>query len=76
VTEAIDKYEFGEAAQQLYKFVWADFCDWYIELSKRRMSDRGEADDGDRARCGPEADAPLHAVRDEEIWQKLAASSR
>ncbi len=36
VTDALDRYEFGEAAQLLYKFVWNDFCDWYIELSKRR----------------------------------------
>jgi valyl-tRNA synthetase len=36
VSEALDRYEFGEAAELLYKFVWDDFCDWYIELSKRR----------------------------------------
>ena len=29
-----DKYEFGLALAYLYDFVWSDFCDWYIELSK------------------------------------------
>jgi valyl-tRNA synthetase len=36
VDAALDAYEFGEAAELLYKFVWDDFCDWTIELSKRR----------------------------------------
>lgn len=29
-----DKYEFGEVAKQLYKFVWDDFASWYVELTK------------------------------------------
>lgn len=36
-TEALDRYEFGEAARLLYHFVWDEFCDYYIELSKRRI---------------------------------------
>ncbi|MDI6603855.1 MAG: valine--tRNA ligase [Thermoanaerobacteraceae bacterium] len=34
VTENLDKYELGIAAGKLYDFVWSEFCDWYIELSK------------------------------------------
>ncbi|MGK0550948.1 valine--tRNA ligase [Enterococcus faecalis] len=34
VTEFFDKFEFGEAGRQLYNFIWDDFCDWYIEMSK------------------------------------------
>ncbi len=30
----IDKYELGTALSTLYDFVWSDFCDWYIELTK------------------------------------------
>ena len=30
----IEKYEFGLALAKLYDFVWSDFCDWYIELTK------------------------------------------
>ncbi len=34
VNRNLDKYEIGLAASKLYDFVWSDFCDWYIELSK------------------------------------------
>lgn len=34
VTELFDRFEFAEANRQLYNFIWDDFCDWYIEMSK------------------------------------------
>ena len=34
VKTAILSYNFNEAAQVLYQFVWHEFCDWYLELSK------------------------------------------
>ena len=34
VTENIEKYELGIALQKVYDFLWSEFCDWYIELSK------------------------------------------
>jgi len=34
VTGFMDKYEIGLAAAEIYDFVWSEFCDWYIELSK------------------------------------------
>ncbi len=34
VTLALNKYELGIACQTLYDFMWSDFCDWYIELTK------------------------------------------
>lgn len=34
VTEQFDKFEFGEAGRALYNFIWDDYCDWYIEMSK------------------------------------------
>ncbi|WP_306419297.1 valine--tRNA ligase [Levilactobacillus bambusae] len=34
VTDQFDKFEFGEAGRCLYNFIWNDFCDWYIEMSK------------------------------------------
>ena len=34
VTVNMEKYEMGVALSILYDFVWTDFCDWYIELTK------------------------------------------
>lgn len=38
VTREFDKYNFGEAGRALYEFIWNDFCDWYIEMSKEALS--------------------------------------
>ena len=34
VTNNMDKYEFALVGNELYSFIWDDFCSWYIELSK------------------------------------------
>ncbi|MBN2894743.1 MAG: valine--tRNA ligase [Campylobacterales bacterium] len=34
VREAIESYRFNDAATLLYRFLWSEFCDWGIELSK------------------------------------------
>ena len=34
VSKSMEKYEFHNAYANLYKFIWEDFCDWYIELAK------------------------------------------
>ena len=36
VTENMDKFELGIAVQKVYDFIWDEFCDWYIEISKTR----------------------------------------
>lgn len=36
-TEAIDEYEINNAVKIIYSYVWNDFCDWYVELSKFRL---------------------------------------
>ena len=38
VTDLFEKFEFGEAGRQLYKFIWDDYCDWYIEMSKEVLT--------------------------------------
>lgn len=43
VTELFDKFEFGEAGRLLYRFIWDDFCDWYIEMSKETLAGDDEA---------------------------------
>jgi valyl-tRNA synthetase len=39
VTGLMDNFQFGEAEQQIYDFVWSKFCDWYIEIAKIRLRD-------------------------------------
>jgi valyl-tRNA synthetase len=34
VTKSLDEYKFNEAASALYRFVWHEFCDWYLEIIK------------------------------------------
>lgn len=43
VTELFEKFEFGEAGRLLYRFIWDDFCDWYIEMSKETLAGNDEA---------------------------------
>ncbi len=40
VTENMDKYELGIAVQKVYDFIWDEFCDWYIEMTKTRIYNR------------------------------------
>ncbi len=44
ISAALDTYRFNDAAMELYRFVWNDFCDWYLELAKPRLS--GDESDG------------------------------
>ena len=37
VIKSMDKYDFHNVGNELYKFIWEDFCDSYIELSKANM---------------------------------------
>ena len=42
VTRAFEVYDIDVAARTLYDFIWTKFCDWYIELSKIRMTSENE----------------------------------
>ncbi|MDF1613187.1 valine--tRNA ligase [Stygiobacter electus] len=37
VNDALDKFEVNAASKIIYSYIWNDFCDWYIELSKTRL---------------------------------------
>ncbi len=37
VSQNLDKFELGEAADAIYEFAWNSFCDWYIETAKARL---------------------------------------
>lgn len=34
IATATEEYKFNEIAQMLYKFIWSEFCDWYLEMIK------------------------------------------
>ncbi len=78
VTQAIDQFEFGEAARSVYDFFWDDFCDWYIELAKVRLngSEPG-AKAATRATLTEVAEIALVLLHpfmpfvSEELWQAL-----
>lgn len=80
-TELLEKYELGEAARNVYDFLWGDFCDWYIEFSKLGLYGEVEA-------ARERSKAVLYYVLErtlrllhpfmpfisEEIWQHLTRS--
>ncbi|TDM03552.1 valine--tRNA ligase [Macrococcus hajekii] len=78
VTRLADKYEFGEVGRSLYNFIWDDFCDWYIEMSKIPMnSDDEEAKQMTRSILAYTLDQimrmmhPFMPFVTEAIWQNL-----
>jgi valyl-tRNA synthetase len=83
VTESLDEYRFNDAAAVIYRFIWHEFCDWYLELSKPALY--GKADSPQRQ----VAQRTLHDVFKatlkllhpfmpfitEELWQKMIESA-
>jgi len=79
VTANLERYELGEAGRMIYEFLWSEFCDWYIELTKARLYDK------ENVRAKNTALYVLRTVLErtmrllhpfmpfltEEIWQKL-----
>ncbi|MEG0627650.1 MAG: valine--tRNA ligase [Enterococcus sp.] len=78
VTSLFDQFEFGEAGRQLYNFMWDDFCDWYIEMSKEILYGEDEAakktNKSILVHVLDQALRLLHPIMPfvtEEIWAKL-----
>ena len=78
VTELFDRFEFGEAGRVLYNFIWDDFCDWYIEMSKEVLyGDNEEQKQLTRSILVYVLDQilrllhPIMPFVTEEIWQAL-----
>jgi len=41
INAALEEYRFNDAANSIYHFIWHEFCDWYIEMSKTEISNPG-----------------------------------
>jgi valyl-tRNA synthetase len=81
VSRHIEAYRFDLASKELYEFIWNDYCDWYIELSKPVLySDGANADQkrGARHTLLKVLEAMLRLLHPimpfitEELWQKVS----
>ena len=77
ITESLDAFRFNDAAHIIYDFIWHDFCDWYLEIIKPRVS-RGGAEKAfvlkNAARILAGSMQLLHPIMPfitEEVWQIL-----
>ncbi len=78
VTDLFERFEFGEANRHLYHFIWDDFCDWYIEMSKEILfNEDEEAKQTTRSVLAYVLDQTLRLLHPvmpfvtEEIWENM-----
>ena len=81
VAEAIEQYRFDIASQALYEFIWNEYCDWYLELSKPVLWDDNASaalKKGTRRTLIHVLETTLRLLHPfmpfitEEIWQRVA----
>lgn len=81
VCDAIENYRFDLASQALYEFIWNEYCDWYLELSKPVLWDDSASTEQKRATRKTLILVLEKALRlvhpfmpfiSEEIWQRVA----
>lgn len=80
VTEAIEGYRFNDAAGSLYRFVWNQFCDWYLELLKPVFMGEDEAAKKEAQACAAyvleqiyKLLHPFMPFMTEELWAHTAS---
>ena len=78
VGECLDRFDFAHAALELYRFVYSELCDWYLEIVKPRLYDGPARGDDSAARnllhvLGRTLAVahPLMPFVSEEIWSYL-----
>ena len=77
VNEALEAFRFNDAALTVYKFIWNEYCDWYIELTKSKLFKPGEGRAVAQNVLIHVLDSALKLLHPfmpfitEEIWQKL-----
>ena len=78
---AMESYRFDLASQQLYEFIWNEYCDWYVELSKPTLWDEEKNPENARAtrfvlifilEKTLRLLHPFMPFITEEVWQKIA----
>lgn len=78
---SIEQYRFDHAAQTLYDFVWNEYCDWYLELSKPVLWDDPSSNELRQGTLRTLLEVletilrlmhPLMPFITEEIWQNVA----
>ncbi|GAB4421001.1 MAG: valine--tRNA ligase [Thermodesulfovibrionales bacterium] len=80
VNNALEGYRFNDAANSIYQFIWHEFCDWYIEMSKHALYSKEEDRAGTIASLLYVLDKSLRLLHPfmpfvtEEIWQGMKSS--
>ena len=78
---AMESYRFDLASQQLYEFIWNEYCDWYVELSKPTLWDEEKNPENAQAtrfvlifilEKTLRLLHPFMPFITEEVWQKIA----
>ncbi len=74
-TQLMQDFQFGEAQRQIYDFLWSEFCDWYIEMTKIRLRDEKAVSPIPVLVCVLETSLrllhPYMPFITEELWQNL-----